>query len=77
LYRDGICVEKNINKANILLIQASYYGNDLAKFVLAINYVHGNNGFTKNRKKAVEILTELKDKGNLPAKVSLESLKLD
>ncbi|NIE96425.1 sel1 repeat family protein [Acinetobacter sp. Tr-809] len=77
LYRDGICIEKNIKKANNLLIQASAHENDLAKFMLAINYLHGNNGFVKNKKEALKILTELKSKGNLPAEISLEALKLE
>ncbi|MCH7308593.1 sel1 repeat family protein, partial [Acinetobacter sp. NIPH 1852] len=77
LYRNGICIEKNIKKANNLLIQASYHDNDLAKFMLAINYFHGKNGFIKNPKEALKILTELKNKGNLPAEMSLEVLKLE
>lgn len=77
LYRNGVCIEKNIKKANNLLIQASNHGNDLAKFMLAINYLHGNNGFVRNKKVALRILTELKDKGNLPAEISLEALKLE
>ncbi|MEB6667447.1 sel1 repeat family protein [Acinetobacter vivianii] len=76
MYRNGMCIEKNIKKANNLLIQASNHGNDLAKFMLAINYLHGNNGFVRNKKIALRILTELKDKGNLPAEISLEALKL-
>ncbi|RLZ10290.1 sel1 repeat family protein [Acinetobacter sp. 2JN-4] len=77
LYRNGICIKKNIKKANSLLIQASSHENDLAKFMLAINFLHGNNGFVKNQKEALKILTELKSKGNLPAKISLETLKLE
>jgi len=76
LYRNGICVEKNIKKANNLLAQASLHGNDLAKFMLAINYLHGKNGFVKNKKEALKILAELKGKGNLAAEISLEVLKL-
>ncbi|MFD2012678.1 tetratricopeptide repeat protein [Acinetobacter vivianii] len=76
MYRNGMCIEKNIKKANNLLIQASNHGNDLAKFMLAINYLHGNNGFVRNKKIALRILTEQKDKGNLPAEISLEALKL-
>lgn len=76
LYRNGVCIEKNIKKANSLLVQAASYGNDLAKFMLAINYLHGENGFVKNKKAALKILTELKSKGNLPAEISLEALKL-
>lgn len=75
MYRNGICIEKNIKKANNLLIQASDHENELAKFMLAINYLHGNNGFIRNEKVAFKILTELKNKENLPAEISLEALK--
>lgn len=77
LYRNGICIEKNIKKANILLVQASYHGNDLAKFMVALNYLHGNNEFIKNPKEASRILTELNNKGSSLAKITLEALKLE
>lgn len=77
LYRNGICIEKNIKKANTLLVQAASQENDLAKFMLAINYLHGNNGFVENKKQALKLLNELKSKDNLPAKITLETLKLE
>lgn len=58
-------VDKDINKANQLLVKASNYNNDTAKFMLAYSYLHGENGFVKDINKAQELLIILKIKNIL------------
>lgn len=61
LYRNGVCVQKDIKKANYLLIKSYDYGNDAAKFLLAYSYFYGKNGFIQDKDKAKIILKDSED----------------
>lgn len=74
-YRHGICIKKDVVKANQLLIKAANNGNQTSKLLLAYNYLNAEDGFAKNKAQAVSLLNDLaKDETNIAAKILLDSV---
>lgn len=91
VYSDGDGIEKNTEKANILLEKSATAGDEVAQFLIAQNYYFGDNSYPQNynlafgwAKKSAEqgnsdaqnLLSTMYEKGQGTAKDQAEAVRL-
>ena len=74
LYRNGRGVEKDVNMATSLRMQAAEQGHAMAMFTVATDYFFGTAGLEKDNEKALSLSMKAKESGDLTDDIPVDDL---